>query len=152
MDNRPMSAGGGLSSSKLAMANAALADVLSGKTFYSGDKLIKTGNMPNNGNWGFTINPNETVTIPIGYHGGGGSVHARTPSGEAYINPGQNHGNWASGLPTSKGRASAEIHVAVWGNSIRIYGSIRGWIEGNNGRTYGSGSSNFDQTFWVNYV
>lgn len=35
--------GGGLSSAKLALANAAVADVLSGKMFYSGDKVLKTG-------------------------------------------------------------------------------------------------------------
>ena len=35
--------GGGLSSAKLALANAAVADVLSGKKFYSGDKVLKTG-------------------------------------------------------------------------------------------------------------
>lgn len=144
--------GGGLSGSKLAAASAALADVLAGKTFYSGDKAIKTGTMPNNGAWGYTLDPNGTVGIPSGYHNGGGTVHARTPSGEVTLSAGQNHNNWASGLPTSKGRASADIHVAVSGNSVRVYGSIEGWIEGNNGKRYGSGSSTFDQTFYVNYV
>lgn len=37
--------GGGLSASKLALATAAAADVLSGKTFYAGDKEIKTGSL-----------------------------------------------------------------------------------------------------------
>ena len=35
--------GGGLSNSKLALADAAAADVLESKTFYSGGKLLKTG-------------------------------------------------------------------------------------------------------------
>lgn len=46
-----ISAGGGLSKSKLALANAALSDVLSGKTFYAGDKTLHTGTMHNNGRW-----------------------------------------------------------------------------------------------------
>lgn len=36
-------AAGGLSNAKLALANAAASDVLSGKKFYSGDKTLKTG-------------------------------------------------------------------------------------------------------------
>lgn len=38
-------AGGGLSNSKLALATAMAADVRSGKTFYSGNKTLKTGAM-----------------------------------------------------------------------------------------------------------
>ena len=37
--------GGGLSKTKLALANAAVADVLSGKKFYSQDKTLKTGTL-----------------------------------------------------------------------------------------------------------
>lgn len=40
--------GGGLGSSKLSAATAATGNVLSGKTFYAGDKTIKTGTMPDN--------------------------------------------------------------------------------------------------------
>lgn len=35
--------GGGLTNSKLALATAAPSDVISGKTFYAGDKVLKTG-------------------------------------------------------------------------------------------------------------
>lgn len=38
--------GGGLSDAELRKATAATADVLSGKTFYSGNKTLKTGTMP----------------------------------------------------------------------------------------------------------
>lgn len=38
--------GGGLGSSKLSAATAATGNVLSGKTFYSGDKTLKAGTMP----------------------------------------------------------------------------------------------------------
>lgn len=51
MADTMISAGGGLSKSKLALANAALSDVLSGKTFYAGDKTLHTGTMHNNGRW-----------------------------------------------------------------------------------------------------
>ena len=37
--------GGGLSSAKLALADAVAANVLSGKKFYSGDKVLKTGTL-----------------------------------------------------------------------------------------------------------
>lgn len=42
--------GGGLGSSKLSAATAATGNVLSGKTFYSGDKTLKTGTMPDQSN------------------------------------------------------------------------------------------------------
>lgn len=38
-------AGGGLSNSRLALANATAADVAEGKTFYAGDKALKTGTL-----------------------------------------------------------------------------------------------------------
>lgn len=69
--------GGGLTNSKLAAADAATGDVLSGKKFYSGNKLIKTGSMPNKGAWGTTINPGGSVKIPKGWHNGLGKVSAR---------------------------------------------------------------------------
>ena len=43
MDLLNPAAGGGLSNAKLALANAAASDVLSGKKFYSKDKTLKTG-------------------------------------------------------------------------------------------------------------
>lgn len=152
MGNTLMSASGGLSNKKLLLATASPDDVISDKSFYAGDKIIKTGTMTNNGSLKITINPNETTYIPKGYHDGSGYVHSKTISGNATMNPGMNSDNWASSLPTSKGRASATINVSVAGNSIRIYGTISGWIEGNNGQSYGSGKSSFDQTFYINYV
>ena len=44
-----MTAGGGLSGGKLALASATPEDVLTGKTFYSGDKGLKTGAIPDYG-------------------------------------------------------------------------------------------------------
>lgn len=41
-----MTASGGLSNGKLALATATPDEVLEGRTFYAGDRLIKTGRMP----------------------------------------------------------------------------------------------------------
>lgn len=77
MADTMISAGGGLSKMKLALATAAESDVLSGKRFYSGDKIIKEGRMPNRGSWGTTINPGGVATIPSGFHDGVGRVSAK---------------------------------------------------------------------------
>ena len=51
--------GGGLSNTKLALATADTGDVIAGKKFYSGDKLIKTGSiLPRN-----TVGQNGTVGL-----------------------------------------------------------------------------------------
>lgn len=98
--------GGGLSTSKLALATATEGNVLAGNKFYAGSKTIKEGtltltgnvsadkmlegssgyandahsivkgNMPNKGSWGTTINPGGGATIPAGYHNGNGKVTA----------------------------------------------------------------------------
>ena len=98
--------GGGLSTSKLALATATEYNGLAGNKFYAGSKTIKEGtltltgnvtadkmlegssgyandahsivkgNMPNRGSWGTTINPGGEATIPAGYHNGNGKVTA----------------------------------------------------------------------------
>lgn len=64
----------GLSNSKLSQANAFASDVLSGKTFYAGDKTLKTGSMVNRGAWTASVSDGGFVTIPAGYHNGSGKV------------------------------------------------------------------------------
>lgn len=71
-----MTVGEGLSNGKLELATANSEEVLLGKTFYARDKNIKTGSMPNNGAWGSTINPGDSVAIPKGFHDGTGKVSA----------------------------------------------------------------------------
>ena len=66
--------GGGLTKSKLALADATAGDVLSGKKFYAGDKVIKAGSMANNGAWSSSLAPGGSVVVPQGYHNGGGRV------------------------------------------------------------------------------
>lgn len=70
----------GLVNSKLALADAGAENVLSGKKFYAGDKVIKTGSMPNNGAWKATINPGQAIQVPGGYHNGSGLVAANSVS------------------------------------------------------------------------
>lgn len=69
--------GGGLSAGKLAQATATEADVLANSTFYAARKGLRTGNVPRRGNWGATIAPGESVTVPDGKHDGGGRVSAK---------------------------------------------------------------------------
>lgn len=69
--------GGGLSSGKLAQATATETDVLANSTFYAKDKTLRTGNVPRRGDWGATIAPGESVTVPDGKHDGGGRVSAK---------------------------------------------------------------------------
>lgn len=69
--------GGGLSNAKLAQATATEADVLANSAFYAKDKTLRTGNVPRRGNWGATIAPGESVTVPDGKHDGGGRVSAK---------------------------------------------------------------------------
>ena len=67
----------GLSIANLEKATTTENDVLNGKTFYAGDKKLKTGTMVNRGAWGTTVVAGGSVTIPAGYHNGIGVVTSR---------------------------------------------------------------------------
>lgn len=71
MADTMISAGGGLSKTKLALATAAESDVLSGKRFYAGSKAIKEGKMPNRGSISTVLDPNGSKYYPAGYYSGG---------------------------------------------------------------------------------
>lgn len=77
--------GGGLSTSKLALATATEDNVLAGKSFYAVDKTLKKGNMPNRGAVDTTINPGSSYTVPAGYHNGEGRVKAATWTKDKYL-------------------------------------------------------------------
>lgn len=77
--------GGGLSTSKLALATATEGNVLAGKSFYAVDKTLKKGNMPNWGAVDTTINPGSSYTVPAGYHNGEGHVKAATWTKDKYL-------------------------------------------------------------------
>lgn len=61
MADTMINAGGGLSKSKLALADATTADVLVGKKFYSGDKTLKTGELK-----GYVTSPTLSKNAPQG--------------------------------------------------------------------------------------
>lgn len=59
--------------------NAAVGDVLYGKTFSNADGTDKVGTMPNNGAVAPTaLDPGGSYTIPAGYHNGQGAVSAKS--------------------------------------------------------------------------
>ena len=70
------SSNSGLTCTLALTGTASASQVLSGQTFYSDSTIKQTGSMPNNGAWSTTINPGGSVTIPSGYHSGGGRVSA----------------------------------------------------------------------------
>lgn len=78
--------GGGLGLSKLAAATATAAHVLSGKTFYAGDKTLKTGTMPNQGAKTAALNAGGSYTIPQGWHNGKGKVTANSLASQTSAN------------------------------------------------------------------
>lgn len=77
--------GGGLSTSKLALATATEGNVLAGNKFYAGGKTIKEGKMPNWGAVDITINPGSSYAVPAGYHNGEGRVKAATWTKDKYL-------------------------------------------------------------------
>lgn len=86
--------GGGLSTSKLALATATEGNVLAGNKFYAGDKTIKEGKMPNRGAISESIYPGGSYTIPAGYHNGNGKVTAKRSYTTVYL--GQQTAYWTN--------------------------------------------------------
>lgn len=77
--------GGGLTSSKLAAADAEPGEVLEGIKYFAGDKTLKTGTMPNQGAKTIMYAGSD-VAIPAGFHNGSGKVTV----------DGGNKGTWSS--------------------------------------------------------
>lgn len=137
MADTMISAGGGLSKAKLALANAAESDVLSGKRFYAGDKIIKEGKMPNQGSWGATIAPGESVTVPDGKHDGGGRVSAKALK-TVTITMVTSYGDWVYTLPSgtlvgvsniaASGESREIASLTISGNTVRVTWSSNGVI------------------------
>lgn len=59
------------------LGNAQAAHLLSGVSASSQNGLGFGGSMPDRGEWSATITPGGVVTIPEGYHAGGGMVSAK---------------------------------------------------------------------------
>lgn len=137
MADTMISAGGGLSKMKLALANAAESDVLSGKRFYAGSKIIKEGRMPNRGSWGSTINPGGVATIPSGFHDGSGQVTAVSLK-TMTITMATSYGDWVYTLPSgtlvgvsniaASGNSPEIASLTISGNTVRVTWSSNGVI------------------------
>lgn len=121
--------GGGLTKSKLLLADATPGDVLSGKKFYAGDKVIKTGSMANNGAWSFLLAPGGSVAVPQGYHNGGGRVSAKALR-TVTITMATSYGDWVYTLPSgtlvgvsniaASGECSDIASLTISGNTVRV--------------------------------
>lgn len=139
----------GLSASKLELANATAAQVMSGKTFYAGNKELKTGTlsltgnatiynvlygntfysnsftkqtgaMKNNGSWNSTINPGSSVTIPAGYHNGGGKVTCIGSTVKKYTSYYTNQAtqlDWSFTFPSGSTYSAAVVIIVGIGGS-----------------------------------
>lgn len=68
---------GGLGVAASTLGNASSGHVLSGVSASSQNGIGFGGTMPNRGSWWASLDPGGSVTIPEGYHSGGGSVTAR---------------------------------------------------------------------------
>lgn len=80
----------GIAKSSLEATDTNTENVLAGKEYYvfqNGELVRKTGAMYNRGTWTTTLNPEESVTIPSGYHSGSGKVTCNAVS--------SNHILWA---------------------------------------------------------
>lgn len=146
MADTMISAGGGLSKTKLALANAAESDVLSGKRFYAGDKIIKEGKMPNRGSWGATIDPGNSVTVPAGYHDGNGQVYATTKGVKNIKTKTVSSGNVASGAASYSFTYTVTEGTLIGVTSVQVHH----WYESNSAvvNCYVSGNTiHVDTTF-----
>lgn len=156
--------GGGLSTSKLALATATEGNVLAGNKFYAGSKTIKEGtltltgnvtadkmlegssgyandahsivkgNMPNRGSWGATLSPGGVATIPSGFHDGSGQVTAVSLKAVT-IAMVTSYGDWVYTLPS--GTLVGVSNIAASGNSSEIASLT---ISGNTVRVTWSGN------------
>ena len=123
--------GGGVGSTKLAAATATAAQVLSGKTFYSGDKTLKTGTIDSKGADSVTLDA-STTSYTFGTSGkyctGNMTVSTSTKGAESVtLNPGGSYTFATSGkLCTGNMAVSARPGVLA-GTVITV-----NWFAWNN--------------------
>ena len=104
--------------------NATVDQVLSGATFHSDDKEIKTGTMANNGAVSHSLSANGTYTIPKGYHDGNGKVtQSLTTKGATTYTPTTSNqtitsGTYLTGTQTIKGDSNLVSANILNGKSI----------------------------------
>lgn len=113
-------------------ATAVSADILSGKTAYVKNSKIN-GTMPNQGNWGTSLNAGGSVIIPAGYHNGSGRVN------------GNSLANQTSGTATANDIKSGKT---AWVNGSRITGNYNAPIINTKNINI---SNNTSDTIWISY-
>ncbi|GIQ63650.1 hypothetical protein PACILC2_22180 [Paenibacillus cisolokensis] len=108
-------------------ANAAVGDVLTGKTFYQGG-VKRTGTMANRGNVTQTLTTQgQEYTIPAGYHGGAGKVTANiTNLASVNIKAGVTVGGVAGTFTNDANAAAADIlsGKTAYVNGSKVTGSM----------------------------
>ena len=100
-------------------------------------KTLRTGNVPRRGNWGATIAPGESVTVPDGKHDGGGRVSAKALK-TVTITMATSYGDWVYTLPSgtlvgvsniaASGESSEIASLTISGNTVRVTWSGNGVI------------------------
>lgn len=160
----PRTAGGGLSNSKLALANAQTGEVLAGKGFYAGDKSLKKGTMENRGAWSTTLNPGGSVTIPKGYHNGAGRVSANNVQSQlksGTVSTSFAGSNWAQRNSLPCAGTVIGITAVRGSNNTYIAGSINMYVPDGRGVRFSiSGNQILCEadnevrtgTIWIDYV
>ena len=137
---------GGLGSAASQLGNASSGHVLSGVSASSQNGIGFAGTMANNGNWGTTLAPGGSATVPAGYHNGSGVVNAGSIS--SYLKGGSSLQDAAGAhfiytIPSGTligvtrvslpAAAAQEINpgVSVWidGNTIHVeLGRVGGYV------------------------
>lgn len=129
-----MSAAGGLLASKLAKATAAVGDVVQGKTFYAGDKTLKTGTLRDLGN--------EPKATDVGLYNDGMYFYPMgSDSHEAFRATRAVYASLSDVYNTVPGG-----NRGAWGSTINPGGSVtipQGWHNGNGVVKANGNSINF---------
>lgn len=111
--------------------NAQPADVLIGQTF-SNDQGDQRGTMPNLGNWSLGMSASGYVTIPRGFHRGGGQVTAQMASGRTIL-PGTSQQTAIGAGQMARGNIIVTGDVNLNAGNIKDGASIFG-VRGTYGR------------------
>ena len=136
---------------KQATGNAAVSEVLAGKTFSNSNGVGLVGTMANNGAISQTLNAGESYTVPAGYHNGSGRVTAASLASQTSGTAG------AGDILTGK---------TAWVNGTKLTGTNKGYEQGyTDGQNAGTskrvklGSCSSSATFsvkdyegWQNYT
>lgn len=137
----PHAGAGGLTNTKLSLANAVESDVISGKKFYAKNKELKTGTMHNNGRWPdaekFTLEGDKIWMYQKqnGYlEGGLGSSAYQLGNAQAEhvlsgVSASSASGIGFSGTMTNRGTWVNTIDPGKWVYIPQGYHNGNGWVQ-----------------------